>query len=73
MDNSRPSEGKEVTKCFRRRTCLESQAIAGNSPVFETNSAFFELILSSMGHVKPCVNKPGPTGKAKYTKTPIEN
>ena len=26
-----------------------------------------------MGHVKPCVNKPGPTGKAKYTKTPIAN
>ena len=24
-------------------------------------------ILSSTGHVKPCVNLPGPSGKAKYS------
>ena len=28
---------------------------------------WFSSILSSAGHVKPCMNQPGPSGKAKYS------
>ena len=32
-----------------------------------------EVILSRAGHVKSCLNQPGPSGKAKYVKRPIAN
>ena len=32
-----------------------------------------EVILSRAGHVKSCLNQPGPSGKAKYVKRPIVN
>ena len=47
------------------RNVLERAAGEGESPVrviFEIDNS----ILSSTGHEKPCVNSPGPSGKAKY-------
>ena len=38
----------------------------GDSPVFEIN-LLASSILSRAGHVKSCLNLPGPSGKAKYT------
>ncbi len=63
---------EKVKKFFRRRSRLESHAVDGNSPVFETRD-LFGFIQSSMGHAKPCGNIAGPSAKAKYTKTPIVN
>ena len=37
----------------------------GDSPVYETN-LIPSSILSRAGHVKSCLNLPGPSGKAKY-------
>jgi len=45
---------------------LENVAIDGESPVHEMNS-IPSSILSRTGHVKPCLNPPGPSGKAKYS------
>ena len=45
---------------------MELWIIEGDNPVHD----FFFLpssILSSAGHVKPCMNLPGPSGKAKYS------
>ena len=44
---------------------LESLIIEGDNPV-HISIYFSSSILSSTGHVKPCVNLPGPSGKAKY-------
>ena len=44
---------------------LEREAVEGESPVCEM-SLLASRILSSAGHVKSCVNLPGPSGKAKY-------
>ena len=46
---------------------LEQLIIEGDNPVHE----FFvkpSSILSSAGHEKSCVNQPGPSGKAKYSR-----
>ena len=48
------------------RNDLESSAAAGESPLREA-SLLHSGTLSSAGHVKPCVNPPGPSGKAKYS------
>ena len=45
---------------------MERTTIDGDSPVSE-NILLPSSILSSAGHVKPCVNLPGPSGKAKYS------
>ena len=50
----------------RRRT-LESVAIAGDSPLFEA-CCHVRGILSSAEHEEFCVNLPGPSGKAKYSR-----
>ena len=39
----------------------------GDSPVYETN-LIPSSILSRAGHVKSCLNLPGPSGKAKYSR-----
>ena len=44
---------------------LERTTIKGDSPVFEID-LFTSSILSRAGHVKSCLNLPGPSGKAKY-------
>ena len=48
------------------RKCLESHTADGDSPV-RVAMHFIGVILSSAGHVKSCVNPPGPSGKAKYS------
>ena len=45
---------------------LERPAVAGDSPVHEW-SPRRSGILSSAGHEESCVNRPGPSGKAKYS------
>ena len=45
---------------------LESGTIEGDSPV-KVKRVINSGILSSAGHVKPCMNLPGPSGKAKYS------
>ena len=45
---------------------LESRTIEGDSPV-KVKRVINSSILSSAGHVKPCMNLPGPSGKAKYS------
>ena len=45
---------------------LESRTIEGDSPV-KVKRVINSGILSNAGHVKPCVNLPGPSGKAKYS------
>ena len=45
---------------------LESRTIEGDSPV-KVKRVINSGILSSAGHVKPCTNLPGPSGKAKYS------
>jgi hypothetical protein len=45
---------------------LERPAIEGDSPVGE-NANLPSGILSTAGHVEPCGNLPGPSGKAKYS------
>ena len=44
---------------------LEKTTIKGDSPVTE-RSYNTSSILSRAGHVKSCLNLPGPSGKAKY-------
>ena len=44
---------------------LESSTAEGDSPV-QVKIVIDSGILSSTGHGKPCVNLPGPSGKAKY-------
>ena len=46
---------------------LERAAVQGDSPVPEAGRAC-SGILSSAGHEKSCVNPPGPSGKAKYSR-----
>ena len=48
-----------------KKNGLESPAIERDSRVF-VSSLKVRCILSSAGHVKSCVNPPGPSGKAKY-------
>ena len=48
-----------------KKNGLESPAIEHESCVF-VSSIKVRCILSSAGHVKSCVNPPGPSGKAKY-------
>ena len=45
---------------------LESPARGGDSPV---HVVYAELsgTLSRAGHEEPCLNQPGPSGKAKYS------
>ena len=45
---------------------LERVTIDGDSPV-QVKTVTDSSILSSAGHVKPCMNLPGPSGKAKYS------
>ena len=45
---------------------LESLAIDGDSPV-RVKRIIHSSILSSAGHVKPCMNLAGPSAKAKYS------
>ena len=44
---------------------MESPAVEGDSPVNEIQMSP-RSIPSTTGHVKPCGNLPGPSGKAKY-------
>ena len=44
---------------------MERITIEGESPVYEIN-LLPSSILSRAGHVKSCLNLPGPSGKAKY-------
>ena len=46
---------------------LESSAIEDESSVYEVMMSDIG-ILSSAGHEKSCVNLPGPSGKAKYSR-----
>ncbi len=46
---------------------LESSITEGDSPVSEAHARPCG-ILSSAGHEKSCVNQPGPSGKAKYSR-----
>ena len=48
-----------------KKNVLESTAIARDSRLF-VSCINVRCILSSAGHVKSCVNLPGPSGKAKY-------
>ena len=48
-------------------TVLERRAAEGESPVCEALRLCFG-ILSSAGHEESCVNRPGPPGKAKYSR-----
>ncbi len=45
----------------------KKNTIEGDSPVNEINS-ILSSILSRAGHVKSCLNLPGPSGKAKYSR-----
>ena len=55
-----------VTNSGANRTCLERQAIGGNSPVGESALSSYAVFPSSTGHVKSRVNLRGPPRKAKY-------
>ena len=46
---------------------MERITIEGESPVFEINY-YTNSILSRTEHVKFCLNLPGPSGKAKYSR-----
>ena len=52
-------------QCFMNWKLLESSTVEGDSPV-QVKTVIDSGILSSTGHGKPCVNLPGPSGKAKY-------
>ena len=45
---------------------LERVTIEGDSPV-RVKTDTYSGILSSAGHVKPCVNPAGPSAKTKYS------
>ena len=49
------------------RNVLEKHTIDGESPVYE-RKVEISGILSSAGHEESCVNPPGPSGKAKYSR-----
>ena len=49
----------------RTGTFLENVTKEGESPV-QVSELIDSGILSSAGHVKPCVNLAGPSAKAKY-------
>ncbi len=48
------------------RNLLEKRTKDGDSPVL-VNYIIDNGILSSAGHVKPCMNLAGPSAKAKYS------
>ena len=50
---------------MRNGSVLESCTIEGDSPVHAIK-CISGSILSKAGHVKSCLNRPGPSGKAKY-------
>ena len=52
--------------CFMNKNTLESVATDGDSPVL-VKTVTDSGILSSAGHVKPCMNLAGPSAKAKYS------
>ena len=52
-------------KSLVRKTQLESWAIEGDSPVFESERTSVDFPSSAV-HVKHRMNLPGPSGKAKY-------
>ena len=52
--------------CVMNQNTLERVAIDGDSPV-QVKSVIDSGILSSAGHVKPCMNLAGPSAKAKYS------
>ena len=54
-------ECKFIMEYFWKKVTKE-----GESPVHEIN-LLPNSILSRAGHVKSCLNLPGPSGKAKYT------
>ena len=54
-----------AVRCERNN--LESLSVEGDSPVREA-TCLCSGILSSAGHEKSCVNRPGPPGKAKYSR-----
>ena len=45
---------------------LENAVIEGDNPV-HASFIYHSVILSKAGHVKSCLNWPGPSGKAKYS------
>ena len=57
---------QEVTNPGDSRTSLESEAVAGNSPVGEITQDSLLVFPSSTGPVKSRVNLRGPPRKAKY-------
>ena len=48
------------------RNLLEKRTKEGDSPVL-VSCIIDNGILSSAGHVKPCMNQAGPSAKAKYS------
>ena len=52
--------------CGLNRNYLERYTKEGDSPVW-VREDIDSGILSSAGHVKPCVNLAGPSAKAKYS------
>ena len=48
-----------------KQKLLERSITEGDNPV-SVKILFSSGILSNAGHVKSCVNLPGPSGKAKY-------
>ena len=53
-------EFRIIVECFWKKTTTK-----GDSPVHEI-ILIPNSILSRAGHVKSCLNLPGPSGKAKY-------
>ena len=51
--------------CTENWNKLESLTVDSDSLV-QVRCVIDNGILSSAGHEKPCVNQPGPSGKAKY-------
>ena len=61
------SNEQGVTNLLFSRMNLERTTIEGDSPVYEINLSS-NSILSRTEHVKFCLNLPGPSGKAKYSR-----
>lgn len=57
---------REVTKQKLSRKILERSTKEGDSPVDEKFLPSWIAYPSTAGHVEPCGNLPGPSGKAKY-------
>ena len=49
-----------------KRTAWEGRPKRVTAPYLKMQSTF-EWLLSTAGHVEPCGNLPGPSGKAKYS------